>query len=46
VQSVAPTGAAAPSPADELAKLARLKEQGVISDQEFERLKAQAVGTG
>jgi ABC-type multidrug transport system fused ATPase/permease subunit len=46
VQSVSPTATAAPSPADELAKLARLKEQGAISDEEFERLKAQTVGAG
>jgi ABC-type multidrug transport system fused ATPase/permease subunit len=39
VQSVA-----SPSPADELARLADLKTQGVISDAEFEQLKAKAIG--
>jgi hypothetical protein len=32
-----------PSPADELARLADLKNQGVISDAEFEQLKAKAL---
>ena len=31
------------SPADEVAKLADLKAQGVINDAEFERLKAKAI---
>jgi hypothetical protein len=31
------------SPATELARLAQLKEQGVIDDQEFDRLKAKAM---
>ena len=31
------------SPADELAKLADLKEKGAISDEEFERMKAKLV---
>ena len=38
VQSVAPV-----SPADELAKLADLKANGVIDDAEYERLKAKAL---
>jgi uncharacterized SAM-binding protein YcdF (DUF218 family) len=33
-----------PSTADELAKLADLKQQGHISDEEYERLKAKALG--
>jgi hypothetical protein len=37
------TGTAA-SPADELARLADLKERGVIDDAEFQRLKAKAIG--
>lgn len=40
VQSAAP----APSTADELAKLADLKERGVISDAEFEQQKAKLLG--
>ena len=32
------------SPADQIAKLADLKAQGVIDDAEFERLKAKALG--
>src|SRR4051812_45427426 len=36
------TGTAA-SPADELARLADLKERGVISDDEFQKLKAKAL---
>jgi hypothetical protein len=39
VQSVASTG----SPADELARLADLKARGVITDAEFEQLKAKAL---
>ena len=31
------------SPADELARLADLREQGVISDAEFEQLKAKTI---
>lgn len=34
---------ATPSPVDELARLADLKSQGVISDAEFEQLKAKAI---
>jgi hypothetical protein len=34
---------ASPSTADELARLADLKSQGVISDAEFEQLKAKAI---
>ncbi len=34
----------APSPADELSKLAELKDRGVLSDEEFERAKAKALG--
>jgi Short C-terminal domain/Phospholipase_D-nuclease N-terminal len=41
IQDAAATSA---SPAEELAKLADLKEKGVISDEEFQRLKAQALG--
>ena len=40
IQSVAGT-----SPADELSRLADLKSQGVISDAEFERLKAKVVSS-
>jgi hypothetical protein len=40
VKSVATSDA---SPAEELAKLADLKEKGVISDAEFEQLKAKAL---
>ena len=36
---------ASSSPADELAKLADLKAQGVIDEAEFQRLKAQVVGS-
>jgi hypothetical protein len=43
VKSVAGTGGGA-STADELARLADLKSQGVISDAEFEQLKAKALG--
>jgi hypothetical protein len=32
------------SPAEELSRLADLKERGVISDEEFQKLKAKAVG--
>jgi hypothetical protein len=32
------------SPAEELARLADLKDRGVISDEEFQKLKAKAVG--
>ena len=40
IQSAAGTSA---SPADELARLADLKSQGVLSDAEFEQLKAKAL---
>ena len=40
VQSVAGSGA---SPADELARLADLRQQGVINDAEFEQLKSRAI---
>ena len=40
IQSAAGTS---PSTADELARLADLKNQGVISDAEFEQLKAKAI---
>jgi hypothetical protein len=36
---------ASSSPAEELSKLADLKAKGVIDDAEFERLKAQALGS-
>jgi multidrug resistance efflux pump len=42
VKQVATTSA---SPADELQRLADLKSQGVISDTEFEQLKAKALGS-
>ena len=35
---------AAPSTADELERLSTLKDQGVIDDAEFQRLKAKAIG--
>jgi len=41
IQNVVGSG----SPAEELAKLADLKQQGVIDDAEFNRLKAQVVGS-
>jgi len=41
IQQAAGTSA---SPADELARLADLKAQGVIDDAEFQRLKAKAIG--
>lgn len=41
IQQAAGTSA---SPADELARLADLKERGVIDDAEFQRLKAKTVG--
>ena len=41
IQQAAGTSA---SPADELARLAALKDQGVIDDAEFQRLKAKAIG--
>jgi hypothetical protein len=41
IQEAAGTAA---SPADELARLADLKERGVIDDAEFQRLKAKTVG--
>lgn len=41
IQQAAGTAA---SPADELARLADLKERGVIDDAEFQRLKAKTVG--
>ena len=41
IRQVAGTSA---SPADELARLADLKAQGVIDDAEFQRLKAKAIG--
>jgi hypothetical protein len=37
-------GGGAASTADELARLADLKSKGVISDAEFEQLKAKAIG--
>ena len=42
IQNVAGT---ASSPADEIARLADLKNQGAISDAEFERLKAKVVSS-
>jgi type VI protein secretion system component VasK len=41
VQSAAAT---TPSPADEIARLADLREKGVISDAEFDQAKAKALG--
>jgi hypothetical protein len=43
IQSVAGTTAGS-STADELARLADLKEKGVITDEEFTALKAKAIG--
>ena len=43
IQSVAGT-AAGSSTAEELARLADLKEKGVITDEEFAALKAKAIG--
>ena len=37
--------AGSPSPTDELARLADLKKQGVISDAEFEQMKAKVVSS-
>jgi hypothetical protein len=42
IQSVVSSGA---SPAEELEKLSNLKAQGVIDDAEFNRLKAQIIGS-
>ena len=42
VQDVAGSGSA--SPADELTRLATLREQGAITDAEFEQLKAKTIG--
>jgi hypothetical protein len=36
--------AASPTPADEIAKLAELKDSGAISEEEFEAAKAKALG--
>ncbi len=36
---------APPSPADDVAKLADLKDRGVITEEEFEQAKAKALGT-
>ena len=44
VQKAAGTGNSGRSTAEELSHLADLKERGVISDAEFERLKAKTVG--
>ena len=44
VQKAAGTGNSGRSTAKELSHLADLKERGVISDAEFERLKAKTVG--
>ena len=41
IQEAAGTSA---SPADELAKLATLKESGVINDEEYAKLRAKAIG--
>jgi hypothetical protein len=43
VQETAVTGGDGANPADELAKLEDLKRRGVISDAEFEQLKAKVV---
>ena len=43
VQTVAGSGGAS-SAADELAKLADLKDRGVISDEEFQQMKATTMG--
>ncbi|HEY1633350.1 MAG TPA: SHOCT domain-containing protein [Acidimicrobiales bacterium] len=43
VQQAAGTSGNGRSTADELSRLADLKDRGVISDEEFERLKAKAV---
>jgi hypothetical protein len=45
VRDTATTGGDGGKPADELAKLEDLKRRGVISDAEFERLKAKLVST-
>ena len=42
IKSVATAGAT--SPADEIARLADLKEKGVISEEEFASAKAKALG--
>jgi hypothetical protein len=44
VKSVAGSGGGGSSTVDELARLADLKSKGVISDAEFEQLKAKAIG--
>ena len=45
VQDAAGSGGNGQSTADELSRLADLKDRGVISEEEFQRLKAKAVGT-
>ena len=44
-QYVQNTASSAPSTADELAKLAELRDQGAISEQEFAHAKARLLGT-
>ena len=44
VKSVAGSGGGGTSTVDELARLGELKSKGVISDAEFEQLKAKAIG--
>jgi hypothetical protein len=44
-QYIQNTVSSSSSPAEELSKLADLKAKGVIDDAEFERLKAQAIGS-
>jgi hypothetical protein len=44
-QAAAATPGASASTADELAKLADLREKGVISEEEFQSLKAKAITT-
>jgi len=44
VAATAPAGSAGSAgPADQIAKLAELKQQGILSDEEFERAKAKAL---
>jgi ABC-type multidrug transport system fused ATPase/permease subunit len=45
VQSVTPAGAGARSASDEISRLSTLKDQGVITDEEFAQLKAKAIAS-
>jgi Short C-terminal domain len=44
-RSTSTNGRSASSPADDLAKLADLKDRGVLTEEEFQHAKATALGT-